>query len=74
METKVKQARRFLEKKYKVKVTLGLKGREITKKDLGENILEKFASKLNIYSNIEQKPTRERNIIIMILAPRQKKK
>ncbi len=68
--TKAKQAQRFLQKKHKVKVTLALKGREITRQEIGKNILEKFSLKLADYSQIEQKPTREMNTLIMILTPR----
>jgi translation initiation factor IF-3 len=69
-KTKVNQAQRFLQKKHKVKVSLELKGREITRQDLGKNILERFSSELIDYSQIEQSPAREMNTLIMVLAPK----
>lgn len=53
-EVKIKQAERFLAEGSKVKVSLLLRGREITHQDLGRDKLEKFFDQLKEISELEQ--------------------
>ncbi|MCU9939921.1 translation initiation factor IF-3 [Mycoplasmopsis felis] len=52
--TKSKKAREFLLKGDRIKVSVKLKGREISRKDLGENVLNKFFTQVE---NIADKTT-----------------
>lgn len=68
LNTKVSQARKFLEKGNKLKVTLRFRGREIARMDLHEHVLLDFAEKLADISNIEKKPIAEgRNMSIVLV-------
>lgn len=67
--TKLRQAHKFLEKHNKVKVTIRFKGRAITHKDLGKEVLERFAAELADVSSIEQKPKMEGRSMQLVLAP-----
>jgi len=53
-EVKIKQAERFLTEGSRVKVSLLLRGREITHQDLGRDKLEKFYDQLKEISELEQ--------------------
>lgn len=64
-------ARKFLEKKHKVLVTMLLRGHlEMKHADLGEGILSKFASELEDIAKIEKVPTMEGRRMQMILTPK----
>ncbi|BBU47388.1 hypothetical protein JPM2_0810 [Mycoplasmopsis felis] len=52
--TKSKKAREFLLKGDRIKVSVKLRGREIGRKDLGENVLNKFFTQVE---NIAEKTT-----------------
>jgi len=70
--TKVKNARKLLEKSNKIKVSLRFKGRQLAHKELGEDVLKKFAEKLVDICEIEQQPKFEFKGIYMILMPNKK--
>lgn len=67
--TKLKNARKYLEKGHKVKVSLRFKGREITHSNLGRDVLMRFADECNDIASIETKPKIDGRIMAMILAP-----
>lgn len=70
LQTKIRQAEKFLGKGDKVKVTLIFKGREITHKDLAYEILNKFKDALSEVAQVEEEPGFLRRDLIMILAPK----
>jgi len=70
LNTKIGHARRFLEKRDKVKVTVLFRGREITLTDLGLGLLEKIATETQDVAVVEQEPKFEGRTMVMILAPR----
>ncbi len=72
-EYKARHARRFLEEGNKVKATVIFKGREITYKDQGEEILQRLLEKVEDVTKVEQKPKMEGRSMIMMLAPEKKK-
>lgn len=74
-EFKVRHARAFLEEGDKVKATVVFKGREITYKELGKEMLEKFTERISDIAKIEQLPKMEgRQMIAYYVPDRTKKK
>lgn len=71
--TKLKNARKYLEKGHKVKVSIRFKGREITHSNLGKDVLMRFADECNDIASIEQHPKIDGRIMAMILAPNKEK-
>lgn len=70
LTTKANNAKKFLSKGDKVKVSLRFKGRQITNTKLGRDVLDKFYKVLEEDAVIEKKPLMEGRSIIMILAPK----
>lgn len=70
LQTKAKQAERFLKEKHLVKISLIFKGREITHFDLGQQKLEKFIEILSEVSSVDTPPKRQGNNLMAILAPK----
>ncbi len=70
METKAKQARKFLEAGNSVKVSLIFRGREAMYKDLAKEKMLKFQESLEEACSIETSPKGQGNTLIMILTPK----
>jgi translation initiation factor IF-3 len=70
---KVRHARRFLGEGHKVKATVVFKGREITYKEKGEVLLNRFVEQVSDVSKIDQSAHMEGRSMIMILSPERKK-
>ncbi|EFR31023.1 translation initiation factor IF-3 [Eremococcus coleocola] len=68
-QTKLRQAIKFLEKGDKVKVSIRFRGRAITHKDLGRDVLEDFIEDTAEVATVESKPKMEGRSMFMILAP-----
>ena len=74
-EFKVRHARAFLEEGDKVKATVVFKGREITYKEQGKEMLEKFTERISDIAKVEQFPKMEgRQMIAYYVPDRAKKK
>lgn len=69
INTKAKNARKYLEKGHKIKATIRFKGREMAHPELGEEVLKGFAQTLKDVSEIEKYPSRDGRFMSMILAP-----
>lgn len=67
--TKLKNARKFLEKQDKVKVSIRFRGRAITHKEFGQRVLEKFAEECKDLATVEQKPKMDGRSMFLMLAP-----
>lgn len=70
---KMRNIRRFLEEGNKVKVTLRFRGREITHKELGMDLLNRVRADLEGDIVIEQEPKFEGRQLVMVIAPVRKK-
>ena len=68
-ETKMKQAKKFLEKGHKIKIELILRGREMRYLDLGRQTINKFKEDLNYPVIIEQDVSKQGNKLFLILIP-----
>lgn len=67
--TRVNNAKKYLEKGHKVKASVRFKGREMAHTDLGEDVLVRFSKSLEDVATIEQKPNLEGRFMTMILMP-----
>ncbi|SDN06136.1 translation initiation factor IF-3 [Sediminibacillus halophilus] len=67
--TKLRNARKFLEKGDKVKASIRFRGRAITHKELGQEVLEKMAEECKDISTVETKPKMEGRSMFLMLAP-----
>jgi len=72
-ETRVRNAKMYLEKGHKVKAQVRFKGRQMAHPELGREVLEKFAEKLSDVSTIETAPKMEGRVMYMLLAPKKDK-
>ncbi|MGC4376143.1 translation initiation factor IF-3 [Fictibacillus sp. Mic-4] len=71
--TKLKNARKFLEKGDKVKASIRFRGRAITHPQIGQKVLERLAKECEDLSNVEVKPKMEGRSMFLILAPKNDK-
>jgi translation initiation factor IF-3 len=68
--TKTGHARRFLEEKNKVKVTMMFRGRQVAHPELGQAVLERVAQTLADVGKVETAGRLEGKLMTMILAPK----
>jgi translation initiation factor IF-3 len=73
LETKGRQAAKFLDSGDKVKVTVTFRGREMAHTDIGKGLLDQMADQLRPHGNIEQSPRLEGRAMSMILNPLRQK-
>lgn len=66
---KVKHIIRFLKHKDKVKVSMRIKGREITHLELAEKIMMDIINDIEDLAKIDQKPKMEGRQMVLILSP-----
>ena len=69
-ETKLKNARNYIEKGHKVKVSVRFKGRQIAHPELGKDVIVKFADKLNDVADVVEIPRLEGRTISLVVAPK----
>lgn len=73
-DTKVKQARKFLEAGNKVKLDMRFKGRMITKLEIGKEVMNKFIEGLSEVGASEKAPNLDGNTLSVVISPIKKKK
>jgi translation initiation factor IF-3 len=71
--TKLRNARKFLEKGDKVKASIRFRGRAITHSQIGKTVLEKLAKECEDLSTVETSPKMEGRSMFLILAPKAEK-
>jgi translation initiation factor IF-3 len=71
--TKLRNARKFLEKGDKVKATIRFKGRAITHKEIGQRVLERFSEACADISTVESAPKMDGRSMFLVLAPKNEK-
>lgn len=68
---KIRNIRRFLDKKNRVRVTVFFRGREMAYMDAGVELLKRVAEEVTDIGAVDQQPTQEaRNRISMLIAPK----
>lgn len=70
MNTKLKNARKYLEKGHKIKGSIRFKGRQMAHPELGKDVLLRFAESLNDIADIEMQPKLEGRNMAIFLAPK----
>ncbi len=74
LATKARQAKDFLVKGNKVKVTCTFRGREMVHPEIGEELVKDFCEQLNEFCDVEAPSKRMGRVITVVLAPSTKKK
>ena len=69
-DTKVRNAKAYLEKGHKIKVTVRFKGRQLAHPELGKDVIMKFADRLSDVSTIEIQPKMEGRSMQLLLTPK----
>lgn len=69
-DTRVKNARKNLEKGAKIKASIRFKGRQISHPELAKDVLMRFSEKLNDIAEIEIMPKLEGKSMFMQLTPK----
>ena len=72
-QTKLRNAIRFLENGDKVKASIRFRGRAITHKDIGREVLDRFAEACKDIATVEQRPKMEGRSMFLMLAPETEK-
>ncbi|MBC8178600.1 MAG: translation initiation factor IF-3 [Desulfobacteraceae bacterium] len=68
---KIKNLKKFLYKKHRVKITVFFRGREMAYMSAGEALLKRVAEEISEDGTVEQPPTREaRNRMTMVIIPK----
>ena len=70
---KTKQCLKFLEAGNKVKVSIRFKGRAITHKDIGRDVLNRFAEATEDVATVESKAKMDGRSMFLMLAPKTEK-
>ena len=73
LNTKVKNAQKFLKDGNRVKVSVRFRGREMAHTNLGEKLLIDFAQACSELANMEKNPKLEGRFMAMFLAPKNSK-
>ena len=71
--TKLRNARKFLEKGDKVKASIRFKGRAITHKEIGHKVLDRLAEETADLASVEQKPKMDGRSMFLVLSPKNDK-
>ena len=71
--TKLRNARKFLEKGDKVKASIRFKGRAITHKEIGQRVLDRLADETTDIATVEQKAKMDGRSMFLVLAPKNDK-
>ena len=74
VQTKFRNAVKFLQDGDKVKVSIRFRGRQIAHADIGMKIMQDFANRIEEYGTVERRPMLEGRHMIMILGPKVEKK
>lgn len=74
INTKVKNATKFLKNGDRVRVSVRMKGRQQAHPELAVEVLKKFYERVKEYCSCEKKPAKEGRIVSMFLSPLSKSK
>ncbi len=71
--TKLRNARKFLEKGDKVKASIRFRGRAITHSEIGRDVLQRLAKECEDIAVIESRPKMEGRSMFLVMAPKAEK-
>lgn len=72
VQTKLRNARKFIEKGDKVKVSMRFRGRQMAHVDLGKQVMKEFLKGIEDIVVVEKQPKLEGNNLFMFIAPKKK--
>lgn len=72
-DTKLRQGRSFVEKGDKVKVAIRFRGRAITHKSIGREVLDRYAEGMKDVADVQSRAKMEGRNMFMMLAPKTEK-
>jgi len=70
LQTKARQAQRFLEAGDKVKVSVLFRGREMLHQEIGRGLLEQVVTQLQPYGTVDQDPRMEGRSMSILMSPK----
>ncbi len=70
VETKVKNAIKFLKAGNKVKVSIRFRGRELSRQDAAIDIMKNFAELVSEYGQVDKEPKMEARTMAMFIVPK----
>lgn len=73
-ETKLRNATKYLEKGDRIKLTVRFKGRQMAHTELGAEVLNRFAERVQDLADIEQNPKLDGRTMTMLLVPKKDNK
>ena len=73
-QVKLKKLIEFLDDGDKTKITIRYRGREMQHQQLGAQLLQRLETDLEQHGDVEQRPKMEGRQLVMVLAPKKKKK
>ena len=73
LETKLRNARKFLEKGDKLKISMRFRGREMAYTNQGREVMLDFAKRCEDLADIEARPKQEGRTMIMTMQPKKDK-
>ncbi|MEQ9452290.1 MAG: translation initiation factor IF-3 [Pseudomonadales bacterium] len=73
-QVKLRNLKRFLDEGDKAKVSLRFRGREVVHPEIGMDLMSRIAGDLEELGSVESEPKFEGRQVIMVLAPKKKKK
>ena len=71
-DTKLRQARKWLEDGVKVKVDMRFRGRMMTRQEVGKVVMNSFIEATADLASVEKQPALEGNIMSIIISPKKK--
>ena len=72
-ETKLRNAKAYIEKGHKIKVAVRFKGRQMAHPEVGNETLNKFLEYVTDYATIEKKPVLDGRWLTCVLSSKVKK-
>ena len=72
IETKLKNARKFIEKGDRVKVSMRFRGRQMAHTEIGKSVMQEFLTGIEDIVVVEKAPKLEGNSLFMFIAPKKK--
>ena len=70
MQTKAKRVTEFLQDGYVVKISIKLKGRQLSRPENGMSVMQDFWNMISAYANMDKAPLQEGKNISMTVSPK----
>lgn len=71
-DTKLRQARKWVEDGMKVKIDMRFRGRLITRLEVGKKVMRSFMDQMSDIASVEKSPSLEGNTMSVVLTPKKK--